>query len=80
MNKYYIRFNPPHIGNSSALPWMVVEVIDGKETRRIYGASVDIKVNSKTEKSMTDRNWWNIACEGQLLQEDTNLVILPTSA
>jgi len=77
MNKYYIRFNPSHIKDQTALPWQVVEVVDGKETRRVYAASVDIKVNTKTEKSITDRSWWNIACEGQLLQEDNNITILP---
>jgi len=79
MNKYYIRFNPAHINDPRALPWQVAEVIDGQETRRIYAALVEIKVNTKTEKSRTDKTWWNIACEGQLLQEDNNITILPPS-
>ena len=79
MNKYYIRFNPTHMNDPRALPWQVAEVIHGIETRRIYAASVDIKVNAKTEKSRTDKTWWNIACEGQLQQEDNNITILPPS-
>jgi hypothetical protein len=62
-----------------ALPWQVAEIVHGIETRRIYAASVDIKVNTKTERAFTDKAWWNIACEGQLLQEDNNITILPLS-
>lgn len=79
MSKYYIRFNPAHMNDPRALPWQVAEIVHGIETRRIYAASVDIKVNTKTERAFTDKAWWNIACEGQLLQEDNNITILPLS-
>jgi hypothetical protein len=79
MNKYYIRFNPAHIKNSEALPWQIIEIVDGIETRRIYAESVDIKVNTKTEKSKSDKNWWNITCNGHLQQENNNIIILPQS-
>ena len=70
MNKYYIRFNPEaaHVPNSKAT-WIVLE-ISNKSTTRFVAESVSIEVNSFTEKSLEDKNWWNIACYGYMLREE----------
>lgn len=61
------------------MPWQVIELVNGVQTRCIYAESVDIKVNTKTEKSTTDKSWWNIACHGFLKIENSFVTITDTA-
>jgi len=76
MNKYYIRFNPEalHVPNSK-VTWIVLEISD-TATTRFVAESVSIEVKSFTEKSLEDRNWWNIACYGYMIRENHQVRIV----
>jgi hypothetical protein len=76
MNKYYLRFNPNSIRQpTSNVTWMVLEIADETIIRH-YAKEVLIEVDSFTERSMEDKNWWNVACYGFLIREDHRIRIV----